>query len=341
MALILADLSRCNLAQCALARLCDSLVQYEAEGGVVAGGSAYVTVDPYLYTGSGSAIAGGTADVDADYDVADAGGAAITAGAADFYVEYDLVGSGGAIADGLADVDANYDVADAGGAAITDGVADFYVEYDYEASGEAITDGTGAPFLLGFYGNAGGTALTAGSSGIYVAYNSASGLGSAATSGEAIVRFIIDIKGLPIFLRTFDGDVRLRLTVDGGMITIWGGQPEMDAGLETAVHISLFTETGWWGNALARPGEEIGSTLETAFAAPLTNQARLDVIERARAALAWLTETGVAKSVEVDATIPSLGELALTVTVTEPDKAPALFRYSISWRSQRIHMEAA
>jgi len=115
----------------------------------------------------------------------------------------------------------------------------------------------------------------------------------------------------------------------------------MDAGFETALNISLFTESNWWGNSLALPGEEVGSSFTEALRQPLTNQARLDIIEAARASLKWLTDTGVALSVTVEATIPAAGELAMSIKIAQPDRIPQTFRYGINWQNQKIIMQEA
>ena len=57
----------------------------------------------------------------------------------------------------------------------------------------------------------------------------------------------------------YDGDIQIVHTDDGGAITFSSGQPDMEQGLATAVYISLFTEPGWWGNAVSSPDEQIGS----------------------------------------------------------------------------------
>ena len=134
----------------------------------------------------------------------------------------------------------------------------------------------------------------------------------------------------------YDGDVAITHTEDGGAITFRAGQPDMEQGLATAVYISLFTETGWWGNALAVPEEQIGSDLPALEAKPLTNRTRLDAEEAARKALEWMVEQGVAKSVTVAASIIGINALGLVVTLVEPDGTTAqTLRYRVNWQGQR------
>ena len=136
----------------------------------------------------------------------------------------------------------------------------------------------------------------------------------------------------------YDGDVRLANTEDGGAIEFRAGQPVMDAGLETAAYISMFTASGWWGND---SGDDTGSSLEQILSAPLTtatiNAAR-DEIQRS---LAWLVADGVASSVEVSVEAAGVGIMYIAIIITEPSRlSPATLRYRLNWDAERAHLEA-
>ena len=137
-----------------------------------------------------------------------------------------------------------------------------------------------------------------------------------------------------------DGDVRLTPTADGGDITLLGGQPDMDQGLETAVYLSLFAGPDWWGNLAGTLDERAESNLEALLSQTLTNQTRLDAEEYARQALAWMTRSGIAAKVSVAATLPALGWLVLAVTIEQPGTDPVVLRYQINWAAQRARMGA-
>jgi len=127
----------------------------------------------------------------------------------------------------------------------------------------------------------------------------------------------------------YDGDVRLTNTIDGGSIEFIAGQPVMDATIETAAYISLFTERRWWAN---EPGTDIGSDLETILAGRLTtatiNSAR-DEISRS---LAWMTVTVEAAGIDV---------VHISIVITEPGTlSPATIRYRLNWDAERAHLEA-
>jgi len=133
----------------------------------------------------------------------------------------------------------------------------------------------------------------------------------------------------------YDGDVRLSHTADGGDIEFSFGQPVMDRGLWTAGYISLFTDSGWWGNAVSDEPEKIGCEIGSLSEGTLSNQTRLDIAEEARSALEWMVEQGIAKSVEVEAEIVNPVTLAILVTVTEPDGNVQDLRYLTNWEAMR------
>jgi phage gp46-like protein len=133
----------------------------------------------------------------------------------------------------------------------------------------------------------------------------------------------------------YDGDVQIVHTADGGAITFRSGQPDMEQGLATAVYISLYTDLGWWGNAVAGDGEEVGSECEATERKPLVNRTRQDYEEAARQALAWMVSAGVAKSVTAEAVISGINRADLAVRIEEPDGTVATLRYRVNWQGQR------
>jgi len=135
---------------------------------------------------------------------------------------------------------------------------------------------------------------------------------------------------------TFDGDVRVVNSEDGGEITFEHGQPLMDEGLETAVYLSLFSSPGWWGNSLSTQGEQLGCTLEDLRNGTLSNKVRLDAEETCRKALAWLVSEGVADSVTIVASIPRADLLGLVITIKQPATGQATLRYAVNWKAQRV-----
>lgn len=131
-------------------------------------------------------------------------------------------------------------------------------------------------------------------------------------------------------------------------IAVVNGDLATDDGLRTAVIMSLFTNApalpddalpapgdrgGWWGDALAEtPGDIIGSRLwllsrEKQLGSVL-NRAR----DYAREALQWLLDGKIAASVDVTATNPQEGVLALNIAITRPT-GPGRQVYDFIWEA--------
>lgn len=128
-----------------------------------------------------------------------------------------------------------------------------------------------------------------------------------------------------------------------------------DAGLQTAVIISLFTDRhaddddalpgdpqdkrGWWGDAFpVVGGDAIGSKLWLLERSKASSAAAARAEQYAADALAWLLEDGVARAVNVTAEAqPGAGGvgaiLALQVEILRSDKPPAQFRFDKFWGS--------
>jgi len=131
-----------------------------------------------------------------------------------------------------------------------------------------------------------------------------------------------------------------------------------DAGLESAVLISLFTDRrakdddtlpdsnstdkrGWWGD-LASPfveGDQIGSRLwllnREKTVSNVPNKARGYVEE----ALQWLIDDGVAARVDVETERqPQLGAdiLAIKATIYRNNGTVTMFKYDVQWNSQLL-----
>lgn len=341
MALELLDLSVCGASECGLSVLNMGQVEYTAEGGLGASGAAQVSVNPYVLSTSGGIETGGGALVSVHITPVSDTCSIEVFGDAPYSVSYTPASSGGKQCTGEAIAAASYTVEDSGGTIEAESSALVEPCYLTIGSGDVETSGA-APVTIEIpYTATGG--ITADGTAIvkcdFIIVDAFSG--EAIFTGEALTRLIIDVSGLPVFIRRYDGDVRLKISEDGGIITVWGGQPDMDQGFETAVNISLFTETGWWGNSLANPGEEIGSDFINQLSQPLTNQARLNIIEAAKNALAWITSSGIAFSVTVNATIPEVGQLALYIEIKESEEVKHIFRYNINWQAQKIKMTEA
>ena len=138
------------------------------------------------------------------------------------------------------------------------------------------------------------------------------------------------------------------------------GQLVTDAGMRTAIMISLFTDArapdeaelpetgqdrrGWWGDVLAADAGpaagsaddpmRIGSLLWLLARAKVTPQVLNEARQYAEDALAWLVRDGVARTVRVTATAERAAAvpdtLALAVEIDRPD-GPGRQRWDFTW----------
>lgn len=149
-----------------------------------------------------------------------------------------------------------------------------------------------------------------------------------------------------------NGDIRLKWdTLHASLILTESGDDfDTDAGLETAVIISLFTDKragehdelpateedrrGWWGNSLQDPDDEIGSKLWLLRREKQLPEVFRRAEEYALDALRWLIRDKVSSRVEVKASNPRTGWLLLDIWIYRPTGDKLNFKYDYNWQSQ-------
>lgn len=126
-----------------------------------------------------------------------------------------------------------------------------------------------------------------------------------------------------------------------------------DDGLETAVLLSLFTDRraepddalpgsdvdrrGWWGDAWPdTPGDRIGSRLWLLSREKQTTAVLGRAQQYGREALDWLIVDGIASTVDVVASIPRNGILALEIGITRPANPPIRYRFERFWSGDAV-----
>lgn len=137
------------------------------------------------------------------------------------------------------------------------------------------------------------------------------------------------------------------LTAD---IVVENGGLRMDAGLTTAVLVSLFTDRraepddpldplsptgdrrGWAGDLLQPAGDRYGSRLWLLQRAKMTDDTALLAQQYALESLQWAVDQGIATSVDVQAERVGLETLSLTVAMKRGTKP--LGRWSFVWSAQ-------
>ncbi len=131
-------------------------------------------------------------------------------------------------------------------------------------------------------------------------------------------------------------DIYLKTQGIADMVII-NGVPQLTDGLDNAVYLSLFMPD-YWGNDISDDDQKYDSEIPRIMAEQtLTNQTRLDIIEAAKNALAWMLDIGIASAIDARAEIPEIGRVNLAVTITEPEQDdPSTFAYSLNWDAQEI-----
>lgn len=84
----------------------------------------------------------------------------------------------------------------------------------------------------------------------------------------------------------FQGDPAIMVTQAGAEMSVQGGQPVMDQGVQNPAFIGLFTGKGWCGNIYLPESQQIGSDFEAQSEKPITRQSLIDIKNAAERALA-------------------------------------------------------
>jgi len=138
----------------------------------------------------------------------------------------------------------------------------------------------------------------------------------------------------------YEVDPRLTIDEDGSDLEFIGGQPVMDAGLENAILISLFTED-WFGNVFFNnPNHRVGGKFLYSLNQPLSISAVETIRKAALSDLNWLIVEKIASVVEVVVTNPEAKKISVVVLVKPPGKdvqALLLEKNGVNWVNQMIY----
>ena len=138
----------------------------------------------------------------------------------------------------------------------------------------------------------------------------------------------------------YEVDPRLTIDEDGSDLEFIGGQPVMDAGLENAILISLFTED-WFGNVFFNnPNHRVGGKFLSSLNQPLSISAVETIRKAALSDLNWLIVEKIASVVEVVVTNPEAKKISVVVLVKPPGKdvqALLLEKNGVNWVNQMIY----
>lgn len=146
-------------------------------------------------------------------------------------------------------------------------------------------------------------------------------------------------------------DVGLFIQIDGTLdIELDGADLATDSGLQTAVMVSLFTDSrvdqadvpyvgssrrGWWGDLFPDvPGDKTGSRLWLLAREKRTVETLHRAEDYAEEALQWMIDDGVAESVDASASYDENGAMALEVLITKPGGDQKRFRFEKAWQAE-------
>lgn len=139
------------------------------------------------------------------------------------------------------------------------------------------------------------------------------------------------------------GDVILFQSLDGGDISINNGLIEMSGGLQTAVYLSLFGgndednkidnqefNKSWWGNSNEKEINQIRSETQYLLKSlPITSSNLRKLELTAKRDLNWMIDIGLAKEININASIPDLNVVKLNIKIDQKE-----FEFIENWRNQ-------
>jgi len=148
-------------------------------------------------------------------------------------------------------------------------------------------------------------------------------------------------------LQTFEGDLLLHDTPDGGDIRIEKGLMVNDQTFGTAVYLSLFggnkddngrveNRRTWWGNTLRGVNENkrlVSRFQAIIFGLPMTTRNILDAEEAARLDLGWIISDKIADEILANGRAVSRNRFSLTIQVNAGGKTIYSNAFAVFWRS--------
>jgi phage gp46-like protein len=148
-------------------------------------------------------------------------------------------------------------------------------------------------------------------------------------------------------IRSYDGDIQLQMISGLGSISVDAHDLSRDAGLETAILISLFSDRlvtseenpketrGWWADSDAN---KIGSKLWLIERAKITDEVILRANSYTKECLKWLIDDGIALKVESIVQKGTGDVLVFTITVYRPlgKGGASAFHFFYNWEAERV-----
>ena len=154
-------------------------------------------------------------------------------------------------------------------------------------------------------------------------------------------------------MTSFEGDVLLFNTQDGGNIEFINGQPLMTGGFETMIYLLLFggnveddglsgNKKTWWGNIdETNPSHRYISRFQNLMRGiPLISSNLRRLEEAALADLEVFKTEKIAAEVTAVASIPALNTLLLVINVNSAQGENTEVKYLINWKTFNVSSAA-
>lgn len=130
-------------------------------------------------------------------------------------------------------------------------------------------------------------------------------------------------------------DLYLQDNGDGGELILEGGDVKGDGTFFTPVYVSLFG-----GDSFSNVYEKYKTNgeFEEALNQPITNKNLKNVENKAKKALEWMIEEGVAEAVEVSAFGDIQEKINVKITIQEPSGND--FPFAVTWENEKAVLRA-
>lgn len=135
-------------------------------------------------------------------------------------------------------------------------------------------------------------------------------------------------------MQTQDGDVLLFQTLNDGDISITDGIIKMTQGLETAVYLSLFSPSDWFGNEAAETKDEELSSRTNDFirSKPQSSKNYQLLVQAVEDDLKWLTQNNHADRVSASVSSDGLNRVMISIVI-EQDSGSTNLTIPVEWGS--------
>ena len=148
-------------------------------------------------------------------------------------------------------------------------------------------------------------------------------------------------------LQTFEGDLLLFDTPDGGDFLLTEGLLESDRSYDTAVYLSLFggnkkdngrvgNRKTWWGNTLRGVSEnqKISSRFQAViFGMPMSSKTILEAEDAAKIDLSWFKKEKIVDEIIVDGRAVTRSRFSLKVSMIKQGKSIYENTFMTPWKA--------